>query len=156
VLSTGARRYVYDCSYGDGTCYVDFYSAIWDYYFGRSEGKPERGLNPKITTLIQTYPQETDRLYYFLGTTYNYFLSTFGRDGANGFGGLSDGTDYPLDIIRAVSYADYKLPSLNCPNAMFNPMLSGLEFCGGLMLADTVGHEFAHAVIYHSVNSPLF
>ncbi len=77
---------------------------------------------------------------------------TFNRNGANGVGGLGDGSSYPIDTIPAVSYADFKVPSLNCPNAQFNQMLSSLEFCAGLMLVDTVGHEFTHAVIHYSAD----
>ena len=152
-LSTSAtKRLVYDCSYGDGACYLDSYSGFWGYTFGRSEGQLSRGANPINLSLIQAYPNETDRLYVMLGSAHDYFGVTFNRNGANGVGGLGDGSSYPIDTIPAVSYADYKLPGIGCPNANFNQMLSSLEFCAGLMLVDTVGHEFTHAVVHYTAD----
>lgn len=152
-LSTHAtRRWVYDCSFDDGNCYLGAYSPFYDYFFGRSEGQASRGANPVNKPLIQSYPYETDRLYFFLGEAYNYYLATFNRNGANGVGGLGDGSAFPIDTTPAVSYADYKLPGIGCPNALFNQMLSRLEFCTGLMLIDIVGHEFTHAVIHYSAD----
>jgi hypothetical protein len=87
-----------------------------------------------------------------LGAAHDYYGAMFNRNGANGVGGLGDGASFPVDTIPALSYGDYKSPGMDCPNANFNPMLSSLAFCAGLMLTDTVGHEFSHAVIHYTAD----
>ncbi len=152
-LSTDAtKRWVFDCSYGDGDCYLGIYSAFWGYVFGREEGQASVGSNPLFSPLIQAYPNETDRLYSQLGSAHGYYLNTHRRNGANGVGGLGNGVAYPKNTIPAASYADFMVPGMGCPNAAFNPMFSRLAFCTGLMLIDTVGHEFTHAVIFYTAN----
>lgn len=146
------RRWVYDCSIGNGSCYLSAYSSVLNYTFGRKEGDPPVGANPIADFLIQSYPYETDSLYDALGSAHRFYFRKFKRKSANNRGGLGDGQSFPLNTIPAASYGDYLTPAIGCPNAKFNPMYSRLEFCAGLSLTDVVGHEFTHAVIFYSAN----
>ncbi|EKD76567.1 MAG: protease protein, partial [uncultured bacterium] len=89
------NRLIYDCSYGivTGDCYydaTDFYYT--GYIYGRSEGQPARGPNPQNPNFFVTSLNDTDNLYDTLGSVYNYYLATYTLDGANGHGGMGDGS----------------------------------------------------------------
>lgn len=147
------NRLVYDCSYGlyTGECYIDALDGSTGYTYGRSEGQAARGANPNFYV---TYLTDTDDLYDLLGQVHNYYVATFGRDGANANGGMGDGTYYATGTTTTLTYLDYYLNSYNdyssCPNAFFDGV-GTLRFCEGLVTNDIAGHEYAHAVNYFSI-----
>ncbi len=127
-IHTAINRRVYDCS--QGTCFLN--TMISDYTYGRSEGQSERGANP-------TYGgTDVDDLYSMVNTTHNYYLATFGRDGANNQGGLGD--EVYTDVY---SYID-GVSQQDCPNAYFDG--HSIYFCYGVVSDDIVAHEYTHAV----------
>ncbi|HBY74005.1 MAG TPA: hypothetical protein DEG44_04970 [Candidatus Kerfeldbacteria bacterium] len=147
------NRLVYDCSYGayTGDCYIDALDGTTGYTYGRSEGQAARGANPNFFITSDT---DTDDLYDLLGQVYNYYTTTFGRDGANNAGGMGDGTYYGATTTTTLTYLDYYYSSYNdytsCPNAFFDGV-GTLRFCEGLVTNDIAGHEYAHAVNYFSI-----
>lgn len=145
-------RLVFDCSVGNGECYVDQYVPFFDFIFGRSEGAPPTGPNPRHPEA----PFETDMAYASLGLSHDYFLQKFQRDGANGLGGIGTGGLAPFSATIAATYAGdaptapfYGLSG--CPNANWNPIRGGLAFCAGITVPDVVGHEYTHALEHFSV-----
>jgi len=141
----GISRKIVDCSFGDGKCYLDAYYAPENYTYGRSEGKPARGVNPTYRT------NDTDLLYEYIGSTHNYFLNHFGRNGANNFGGIGDGANYPIPDTAIFSYIDYATWGQGvCPNAFYDG-LGSMNFCKGIIAPDVAGHEYTHAVGHYSV-----
>lgn len=150
-LNDAINRLIYDCSYADGDCYYDATDVLTGYIYGRSEGQPARGANPNwyITSLT-----DTDDLYDNLGNIYNYYLTTFARDGANGNGGMGDGTTFPTINTTGLTYIDYYFFSesdyTSCPNAFFDG-IGAMHYCEGFVTNDISGHEYAHAVNYFSV-----
>lgn len=150
-VTDAINRLVYDCSYADGNCYIDALDSTTGYTYGRSEGQTARGANPNFYV---TYDTDTDDLYDLLGQTYNYYVAKFAREGANGSGGMGDGTTYATANTIALTYLDYYFNSpndyLSCPNAFFDSV-GTVRFCEGLVTADIAGHEYAHAVNYFSI-----
>ncbi len=143
-------RAVYDCTAGDGNCALDVPNSSNNFILGRSEGMPARGMNPTLTK----YRDDVDRLYTSLGSAHQYYLASFNRDGPNGIGGLGVFSDSKATV--AAAYADYAaeeiIGRINCPNALFTTAGDGrLIFCQGLVSSDIVGHEYTHAVTYHSI-----
>lgn len=149
------NRIVVDCSaggtagVGTGDCYLN--QNIFGYIFGRSEGQPDRGQNP----IYNTDRLDTDFIYYRVGVAHNYFLSQFGRDGANFLGGIgtSGGSS---QFTPAASYAGdgTNAPQFGisfCPNANWDPDRERLSFCKGMPTMDIVGHEYTHAITHFSV-----
>lgn len=134
-------RRVYDCSlYAVIGCRVDYsYSG---YTYGRSEGQAVRGQNPVYSS------NDTNNLYDILGTTHNYFNSTFSRNGANNLGGLGDGTYSPTSKTDGYVYIDSDV-SQDCPNAYFDGFSA--NFCDGLVFTDVVAHEYGHGVEFYSI-----
>lgn len=145
---TKINRRVQDCSYGDGGCYLDAYSALWNYIFGRSEGMPPRGYTP---VLQPTYNiDDTDRIYNRLLSAHLFFQNFFGRNGANGLGGIGNGVHVYPGLTWASSYIDMK-GHTNCPNAFFDGM-GMVAFCAGLATTDIVGHEYTHALTKYTAD----
>ena len=145
---TGRReavnRAMYDCSPGDGFCYVDTYDPIWDYTYGRSEGQPARGANPVIGGT------DVDDMYDQFGSSHNYFADRFSLNGANNLGGTGNATaNYPSDVTTSLALIEYG-GSPFCPNAFFDG-IRRFEFCEGLVVTDITGHEYTHAVNYYAV-----
>lgn len=150
-LQTAIDRHVWDCSVGDGDCWLDtnYYFPIINYIFGRSEGQTARGVNPIYGG------SDTDNIYDHLGSAHAYYSSMFSRDGANNLGGMGDGSStFPSSNTAALTYIDYHTLDLNdalsCPNAFFNGRNS-VRFCDGFVATDISGHEYAHAVNYFSI-----
>lgn len=153
-LQNAVHRHVYDCSYGDGDCYMSGYDWVNDFYVGRHEGDTATGTNPYWWVTIKT---ETDDLYDLFGYQYDYYTAKFSRNGANNSGGIGDGTTtYPTESTTGLTYIDWFYfsteydPTTFCPNAMFNGTNS-IHYCEGEISADLVGHEYGHAVNYFSI-----
>lgn len=150
------NRQVYDCSFGDGQCYLDAVDPSSGFVFGRSEGNPAVGPHPFHTGLESI---DTDQIYDSLGFAHNYFASSFGRNGANGVGGIGNGVATDPGATIAGSYAG-DAPThpffgiTGCPNANWSPLQGRLTFCAGLALIDIVGHEYTHAVEHYSIRLP--
>jgi len=161
-MQTAVDRNVYDCSYADGFCYLDAWDWVTGYYYGRSEGQPARGDNPNPYI---TPAGDTDDLYDYTGYLYDYYYDTFGRDGANNYGGMGDDTSetiaglqtitYDKETTTGFTYIDYYWYSPDeeysiCPNAFFNSANS-VHFCKNNVYDDVVGHEYGHAVNYFTI-----
>jgi|GEM_PF-1648426 len=113
--------------------------------WGRSEGQPARGVNP-------TYGgQDVDDLYDIVGSSDNYFAGKFGRNGANGQGGIGDGV-YSL-LTNSDGYTYLEGVGWSCPDA-FNDGFS-LNFCRGLVYTDIGAHEYGHSVVDTSISGGL-
>lgn len=147
-------REIYDCSFGDGDCYIDATYFFTGYTYGRSEGQIARGANPRTPNIFVESLNDTDDLYDALGSAYTYYLEKYGRDGANGNGGMGDGTTYGTTTTTGLTYIDYFYFSesdyTSCPNAFFDGVGS-MHYCEGFVTNDITGHEYAHAVNYFSV-----
>lgn len=138
------NRSAYDCA--GGTCRLDSYNSTYNYYFGRSESAPLRGASP-ITNYINTTPStDVDNLHRLLGSVHNFVSNSFAINGANNQGGSSTGLS-PNDQSRG--YVHWN--STICPNgAEFEHQYGDFHFCLQMSAPDTVGHEYAHAVVFHS------
>ncbi len=144
--SRSLNRWVYDCGVRDGNCYLNI--LVGGIIYGRSEGTPPREPHPWAAETNN----ETNLLYDYLGHSHNYYLYTFGRNGANGQGGIGDGLFTPLSVSLAYSYVDYWDDSdLPCPNAMFTNYPPSIHFCRRIVGLDVVGHEYAHAASYYAI-----
>lgn len=148
-LFDAITRQIYDCSYMDGNCYIDETDPWTGYIYGRSEGQPERGDNP--LWYIVSSLTDTDSLYNNLGDIYDYYLTTFGLDGANGNSGMGDGVYFPEADTTGLTYIDYyNADAEQCPNAFFDG-IGSMHYCDGWVTNDISGHEYAHAVNYFTV-----
>jgi len=145
-MQDAIHRHIYDCSYGDGNCYMDATDPFPpNYTYGRSEGQPARGPQPILGL------SDTDNLYARTGLNYNYYSSKFSLNGANGLGGMGDGDPYPSGDTTGVTFIDYYwLEGGNCPNSWFDGYYS-IHFCKGETTHDIVGHEYAHAVNFFAI-----
>ena len=143
------NRNVWDCSPDAITCYLD--TAYLGYTYGRSEGQVARGVNPNIYSWL-TSLYDTDTLYTYFGSLYNYYYDNYGLNGANHQGGMGDGAaNFPIVKTSGLTYIDYYISeALYCPNAFFNSANS-VHFCDGYVTSDITGHEYAHAVDYFLV-----
>lgn len=93
---------------------------------------------------------DVDNAYDFFLGAHNYFQNSFGRNGANGQGGLGDGyTNLYTDTDAYVRMDNVASKSFSCPNAWYD--FYSIKFCSGEMAADILGHEYGHGVAYHSV-----
>src|SRR5262249_42168341 len=88
----------------------------------RSEGQPASGI------------ADADAAYTYMGDTYDFYFSRFGRDSWDGAGGI---------LIGRVRYC---LLGGACPmaNAFWNG--SEMRFGNGFAVDDVTGHELTHAV----------
>lgn len=153
------NRFSYDCGIapGNGNCYLDHYSATYDYYFGRSESAPERGPSPTkfyatpTPNGIPTASTDVDKLHHLLGQAHAYVQTSFGLDGANNMGGAAVGTGgVPVEYTRGYTHWENTGAAM-CPGgAEFMHNTGDMHFCLQMAAPDTVGHEYAHAVVFHS------
>jgi len=121
------NRNIYDCT--SGSCVVS-----------RSEGEGATNVD------------DVDALYDMLGDTHNFYVDTFGRNGANNAGGIGDDSWYgsALENTDGYTYLDYEpLYGSSCPNAWFDGF--SVNFCHNLVYQDIVGHEYGHAIEYFSI-----
>ncbi len=142
------NRSAYDCA--GGTCRLDYYNSTYNYFFGRSESAPQRGPSPitfyALPTTTPTASTDVDNLHSLLGSVHNFVSSSFGINGANNQGGSSTGLS-PNDQSRGYAHWNGSI----CPNgAEFEHQYGDLHFCLKMTAPDTVGHEYAHAVVFHS------
>jgi len=226
-------RSAWDCGMepGNGNCYLDEYSATYDYYFGRSESAPERGPSPTMfyppeedyakamikevsipnsaeilpsifdTDLInkkqlfkpsssnRAYETKSDskssssdardtatvfskeqgseltrdlepsldidHLHTLLGQTQAFVQETFGINGANNAGGSAVTTYGGRDSDESRGYAHWQnTGAAMCPGgAEFMHDTGDMHFCLEMTAPDTIGHEYAHAVVFHSYHN---
>ncbi len=148
-------RQVADCSYDtspiNNSCYSEMYDPITGYTFGRREGKPPRGPNPRY---LPELSYDVDNMYDMLEVIHNYYLTTFRRDGGNGRGGIGNpykttGVYTDWGITRAETYAEKTVSWKDiCPAAAF--VHNSVVFCKDTIAADIVGHEYSHSLAYFS------
>jgi bacillolysin len=155
------HREILDCSFGS-PCLLDSFSSSENYYYGRSEGMPVRGPHPQGSNpFFHGYPQQVDELYDLIADVTNYYQTTFSRNGADGSGGIGTGAN--ISNTHAAMYTNNSagVYSATCPNAFFDstayaPGLNGyMAVCAGLATNDIIGHEYTHAVTFHSVPGDL-
>ena len=132
-----------------------------DYTFGRRLAAPARGPNPIAQF---NFSREVDISYEYLApAAYDYYLQTFGRFGANGVGGMGDGTYMPIGRTAIFTLVDnvWPMSAGGCPNnarwvgawgevhlckgvAEYNPSQEQM----GTVLHDYFTHEYAHALMF--------
>ena len=124
------RREVFDSRNPALGCVMDYYDSTYNYTFGRSEGQPARGPDPI------TGRTTADLLYDRLEIVRRYYLDTFNRNGANGQGGLGDGSQVPTTTAQVRVVSDS----------------GGMNFRWFFRvneqspLIDLLGHEYSHSV----------
>ena len=147
------HREVWDCGRADYACYLGFFDPAVNHTYGRAEGQDNVGRNP----FFGWY--DTDALYMALENSHDYYNGRFGRNGANQQGGTEDSRPYmALNrpwITRGYTYIHYS-PFTNygreyCPYGAFSDGLA-VYFCDDMVSPDTVGHEYTHSVIYHTIH----
>lgn len=142
-------RQIGDCSVEPGTDTVGWNTtnSVLGYVFGREEGDPPRGPNPRYLPGEQS--TDTDTLYDMLASCHNFYWDTFGRDGGNGQGGMGDGSISPVWDTVGYTYLDFLSYWQGiCPNAMFSE--GTVSFCKDTVVPDIVGHEYSHSIAYFS------
>ena len=159
------NRKVYDCSAKyceQNSCWSNFHTTWeitpenpygWGYYppteytFGCWEtGGYEpcpHGPNPR-------YPgetsQDTDNLFFMLADIHQYYWDKFQLNGANGQGGNTNGSKFPLNMDVGKGYLEFcQSWQTVCPTAMY-ALASGVYFCKDVVVPDVLGHEYAHGV----------
>ncbi len=137
-------RRIADCSMADepgiGFCSSQYYSAKWNYTFGRRESTPRHTApNPRFLSY------DTDDAYDLTGVVLYYWLRAFGRNGANFLGGNTNlfyGT-YSPDVAVVNTFTDPVWAS--CPSA--NTYVDGtVAFCKGMVVPSVFGHEMQHVI----------
>jgi Zn-dependent metalloprotease len=156
------NRMITDCSnhLGDGQCYSELFSASYNYWFGRREGRPERGPDPVPGVLNGS--RDVDTAYDWVPTIHTFYESKFGRNGGNNQGGLGDGTcpscsGIPTGDTRVFVNANGTNGVAGCnpggASFQYFPKAAGVIFCRGSMTVDVFGHEYAHSTArYKSFN----
>ena len=133
---------------------TDVPSALFPpYVFGRSEGKPARGPypDPNPTPYFPYFgTSDVDSVYDFIGAVHQYYADTFGIDGANNLGGAAI-SPVAAGITRGVVHNESWSVSA-CPNAVFNATTGTISFCMNMVQPDVLGHEYSHAIQFHSCN----
>lgn len=150
-------RQIYDCAGGTGaTCQLDGQSTIVPgYYHGRSEGQPVRGAYPSVNPYPTFYwgSRDVDTVYSAFGTYNDYYSTTFGINGPNGFGGIAIWPSVNQTVTRAVAHADTNAAGGNagCPdNGYYNTSTGTVYLCKGSTVTDLSAHEYSHAIVFHS------
>jgi hypothetical protein len=145
-------RKMYDCSLYHlddpevkGYCWSN---KTWN---GRRWGRIE-GASPTEDThpYKPDFPQDVNMLYHYSDEIDRYFYEKFDRPGLNWKGGMGSGSSVaPFDHVhtRAHSEGTNPIPGSGCGGAGFSK--SWVFFTTGSVLADIVGHEFAHAITYY-------
>ena len=129
AVKNATRREVYYCT--NGPCIIDTYDPVYNYIFGRSEGQPARGPDPITGT------SGVDLAYDRLEAVRRYYVDTYQTDGANGAGGLGDGTFVPQTTAQ-VHMIGGETGAENFGWYFTLPLLSHM--------LDVVGHEYSHSV----------
>jgi Zn-dependent metalloprotease len=153
-------RIVGDCSKNPGLnnyTYNSLHPQYPLYWFGRSETRPPTGPNPRPNPpYICGGSTDVDEVYDLLGNAHNYWQTHFGRNGANKQGGLGwPGGNDPTGSDPATTFAIVHLDVADttlyyCPNAWILWGQRSLNFCHGTVNAGSVGHEYAHGVLFYS------
>jgi len=146
--------------YSSGNSQMDIYDAGYNYTFGRSEGQPVRGPNPRPGVTFGS--NDVDSAYSQVGGAHDYYFSTFGINGANNLGGTGvppfSNRTY-VNVLIDPWIPNTAWPQDYCPNANYQSGVGWMYYCTGTVVADIVGHEYTHAVHYYAVrdanNNPI-
>jgi hypothetical protein len=151
---TPITRQVYDGGGGStaSTNQLDVPDPLYPTYIhGRSEGMPVRGPFPNPSFPYYYGSNDVDSMYTYLGALHVYYSTTFGVDGPNGQGGSAIFPNVAGTITRGVVHNDYTGFSPVCPyGAQISFTTGTITFCRGVVIRDTVGHEYAHSIVQHS------
>ena len=139
------NRKIYDCTANpaSGLCWSSVVDAS-GYHHGRREGEPSWGPHP----VYNAY--DVDTAYDVLGAAHEYLASRFGRNGANGQGGMEFGGSgcNAVTVTSAYVYADQFLGA-GCSKASFSSSTCGtISLCHALTTADVIAHEYAHGITF--------
>jgi Zn-dependent metalloprotease len=135
-------RRIYDATNGEEHVLLDQYLPAYNFTFGRSEGQPARGIDPISQSA------DVDLAYDQIGTMRDYLADTFGRWGANGYGGTTD--EYTSDLTPGwanlnVSY----FGGFPGGAAYLQPPGDGrITYSKGWVEPSITGHEYCHAIQY--------
>lgn len=147
-------RRVYDCDTfpGNSSCGIDYNTTQYPtYYFGRSEGRPPRGPNPRPNPpSMFGGSNDTDKIFNLFMNVHQYWNLTFNRFGANNRGGSSWGANE--NYTRGFSHLDMApIGLINCPggHAWFAGSNQAIHFCLNTITPEMMGHEYAHAVLFY-------
>jgi Zn-dependent metalloprotease len=147
-------RRVYDCDTfpNNSSCGIDYnVSAYPTYYFGRSEGRPTRGPDPRPNPpSMFGGSNNTDQLFNLFMNVHKYYNYTYNRWGANKKGGSSWGAND--NYTRGFTHLDMApIGLINCPggHAWFAGSNQAIHFCLNTVVPEMIGHEYAHAVLFY-------
>ena len=136
-------RRVQDCSANPGSnlCYSGLVTNV--YRYGRREGESSWGPNPKYNAY------DTDLLYDLFGNLHAYLAVKFGRNGANGQGGLGNGSLDPYTRTRGLVYCNGNTGwDVSCTGAVYQNGI--VAFCHNTVhnpvVPDLVAHEYMHGL----------
>lgn len=140
-------RKIYDCTAKpeSGGCWSNYTNPVTGYHHGRWEGQSSWGPNP----IYNAY--DVDILYEHFGNLHEYLLVKFGRNGANGQGGLGNGSTQPVGYTTGNTYLDLMSTWENlCPGASFDAGVGTVGFCYNSVSADVVAHEYMHGLVWYT------
>lgn len=84
---------------------------------------------------------DADVAYDIIGTIYDYYSRTFGRDSYDSLGGVINILpNFPLVIVSPTG------SSTDCKNAFWVAQYSAMVICVGMAVDDVLMHEFTHGV----------
>ncbi len=136
-------RKIYDCTANpsSGACWSSLVDSN-GYHHGRREGEASWGPHP----VYNAY--DVDTAYDVLGSAHEYLASRFGRNGANGQGGMENGgCNNPVTVTSANTYQD-QFWGAGCTRASFSSTCATIAFCHALTTPDVIAHEYAHGVTF--------
>lgn len=142
-------RRIYDGGLIDSGFMAGYYLDCWDPIsgctFGRSEGQPVRGPNPRTGTVYYG-STDVDALYDLVPFIDSYYLTKFGRNGPNGLGGMGDGTHYPRNVYPVFANANIFKETVAPLSAYAYYGDYGVVVVnrGSVQDPDLIGHEVAH------------
>jgi hypothetical protein len=147
------NRRVMDCNAipGSTSCRIDYTDPAYpSYRFGRSEGSPARGPNPREGSIFFG-SLDVDYMWNYLGVIDNYLLTRYNRNGANGVGGFGSGLGYPINNTTVYVHRDDIWTS--CPGyaAFMYGADAYIGFCLGMVVPDVVGHEYCHGILWNNI-----
>ena len=114
--------------------------SIYDSFNCRVDALP--GLSLERSEGMGPVNFEVDRAYDYLGDSYDFFSSNYGRDSYD---------DNGAPLIATVRFCPSN-SSYACPyaNAFWNGSLQQFAFGDGMVADDVVAHEYAHALTSHT------
>ncbi len=159
-VAFATTREIYDCGthFNNGFCYLDRPTQAYGdvFYYGRSEGNSVRGPSPAAAPIYGS--TDVDYFYDLMQTNpsgtplglHTFYLTKFGRDGANSLGGTGDGINVARSSSRILANADlttYGITNCQATSAGFAwAGTTNIAVCRGSLQNDLIAHEYSHLV----------